>query len=278
FELNRKGEVDFLVHCFRRFSRRPVRRVVDIACGTGPHLLRLADRGYQMSGLDLSPRNIDFLRERLTRKGHEGELVVGDMTDFRLARPVEAAICMQDSQGHLLRTEQLVAHLRAVARCLKPGGLYVFDRYMVSSWTNPARRWTWSKRRGRLIVRASFSALNDVDPVSQIFRERMTLEAIENGTRRLYRQTHLSRMVFPQELKGVIDVAGGLGFVRGFFAFNPHEVLERSRHPIIMVVTLRKKWPGGGRASRWPFWPAAPSAPGTGGSPAPSLPTARRAR
>src|SRR5438046_825993 len=183
-------DVDVLGYCFNGLARRPVRRVVDIACGTGPHLMRLADRGYRMSGLDLSPRNVEFLRERLAAKGHEGELVVGDMTDFRLARPVDAAICMQDSQGHLLKTEQLVAHLRTVAKSLKRGGLYVFDRYMASSWTNPARRWSWSKRRGRLIVRASFSALNDVDPVSQVFRERMTLEAVENGTRRLYRQSH----------------------------------------------------------------------------------------
>src|SRR5438067_2261780 len=187
-----------------------------------------------------SRRNIQFLRERFASKGHEGELVVGDMTDFRLAHPVDAAICMQDSQGHLLKTEQLVAHLKAVARCLKRGGLYVFDRSLVSSWTNPARRWTWSKRRGRLIVRASFSALNDVDPVSQVFRERMTLEAIENGTRRLYRQTHLSRMVFPQELKTVVELAGGFEFVQWFFGFKPHQILERSRHPIIMVVVLRK--------------------------------------
>src|SRR2546426_10455399 len=157
--------------------------------------MRLADRGYQMSGLDLSPRNIHFLRERLGAKGSPGELVVADMPNFRLGRPVDAAICMQDSQGHLLTNDQLLAHLRAVARCLRRGGLYVFDRYMASSWTNPARSWSWSKRRGRLIVRASFSALNDVDPVSQVFRERMTLEAVENGTRRLYRQTHLSRMV-----------------------------------------------------------------------------------
>jgi len=241
FDLNRKGEVDFLVYCFKRFSRRPVRRVVDIACGTGPHLMRLADRGYQMSGLDLSPRNVEFLRERLAAKGHEGELVVGDMADFRLARPVDAAICMQDSQGHLLKTEQLVAHLRTVAKCLKRGGLYVFDRYMASSWTNPARSWSWSKRRGRLIVRASFSALNDVDPVSQVFRERMTLEAVENGTRRLYRQTHLSRMVFPQELKAVVELAGDFEFVQWYFGFKPHQLLERARHPIIMVVVLRKK-------------------------------------
>ena len=52
--MNRKGEVDFLVHCFKRFAKRPVRRVLDIACGTGPHLVRLAERGYQMTGLDLS--------------------------------------------------------------------------------------------------------------------------------------------------------------------------------------------------------------------------------
>ena len=31
FDMNRKGEVDFLVHCFKRFGRRPIRRVLDIA-------------------------------------------------------------------------------------------------------------------------------------------------------------------------------------------------------------------------------------------------------
>src|SRR2546421_489157 len=240
FDTNRKLEVDFLVHCFERYAKARVRRVLDIACGTGPHLIRLADRGYQMSGLDLSPENIDFLRQRLAAQGHRAELIVGDMTDFRLERPVDAVICMQDSQGHMLTNAQLLAHLRAVARAVKRGGLYVFDRYMASSWTDPARSWSWSKRRGRLIVRASFSALNDVDRVAQIFRERMTLEAIDNGTRRLYRQSHLSRMVFPQELKALVELAGGFEFVQWFFGFKRHQILERSKHPLIMVVVLRK--------------------------------------
>jgi SAM-dependent methyltransferase len=241
FDMNRKGEVDFLVHCFRRLARRPVRRVLDIACGTGPHLIRLAERGYAMTGLDLSPRNVEFVRQRMHDRGEAAEMFVGDMANFRLARPVDAAICMQDSQGHLLSNAALLAHLRCVARALRPGGLYVFDRYMASSWTNPARSWSWSRRRGRLIVRATFSALNDVNPVSQVFRERMTLEAVENGTRRVYRQTHLSRMVFPQELRALIELAGGFEFVQWFFGFKPHQVLERSRHPLLMVVVLRKR-------------------------------------
>ena len=241
FDMNRKGEVDFLVHCFRRFARGPVRSVLDIACGTGPHLVRLAERGFAMSGLDLSHRNIEFLRQRLAARGHDAQLLVGDMTDFRVPRRLDAAICMQDSQGHLLTNEQLVAHLRCVARAVRPGGLYVFDRYMASSWTDPARSWSWSRRRGRLIVRASFSALNDVDPVSQVFRERMVLEAVENGTRRVYRQSHLSRMVFPQELRALVALAGGFEFVQWFFGFKPHQVLEKSRRPLLMVVVLRRR-------------------------------------
>jgi SAM-dependent methyltransferase len=238
--MNRKGEVDFLRHCFKRYARGRVRRVLDIACGTGPHLSRLADHGYQMAGLDLSRANIQFLGERLAAKGQRAELVVGDMTDFRLAKPVDAAICMQDSQGHLLTNEQLLAHLRTVARNVRRGGLYVFDRYMASSWTNPARSWSWSRRRGRLIVRASFSALHDLDPVTQIFKERLTLEAVENGTRRVYRQTHKSRMVFPQELKTLVELAGGFELVQWFYGFKPHLVLERSKHPLLMVVVLRR--------------------------------------
>ena len=241
FDMNRKGEVDFLDHCFKRFARRRVRTVVDIACGTGPHLVRLAERGYRMSGLDLSRRNIEFLGERLAAKKLAGELVVGDMTNFHLARPVDAAICMQDSQGHLLTNAQLLAHLRSVARNLRRGGVYVFDRYMASSWTDPARAWSWSRRRGGLIVRASFSALHDVDPVSQVFKEHMTLEAVENGTRRIYRQTHMSRMVFPQELRALVDLAGGFEFVQWFFGFKPKWVLEKSKHPLLMVVVLRKR-------------------------------------
>jgi SAM-dependent methyltransferase len=241
FDMNRKGEVDFLVHCFRKHARGPVRRVLDIACGTGPHLIRLAERGYRMTGLDLSPQNVAFLGDRLAAKRLEAELIVGDMTRFRLPRPVDAAICMQDSQGHLLTNAELLGHLRSVGQALRRGGVYVFDRYMASSWTNPARSWSWSRRRGRVIVRASFSALHDVDPVSQVFRERMTLEAIENGTRRVYRQVHRSRMVFPQELRALVELAGGFEFVQWFFGFKPHQVLERSKHPLLMVVVLRKK-------------------------------------
>jgi SAM-dependent methyltransferase len=241
FDMNRKQEVDFLVHCFRRYARRPVARVLDIACGTGPHLIRLARRGYQMSGLDLSPQNVDFLAARAAAKGLRVSVSVGDMTRFRLPRAVDAAICMQDSQGHLLENDAILGHLRSVGRALRPGGLYVFDRYMCSSWTDPARRWSWTRRRGRATVRATFEALVDLNPVTQVFFEDMELDVVDAGAHHVYRQRHASRMVFPQELRALVDLAGGFELCEWFYGFKPHLRLDLAHHPLLMVVVLRKK-------------------------------------
>ena len=241
FDMNRRQEVNFLVHCFRRYARRRVRAVLDIACGTGPHLIRLAGRGYVMSGLDLSPQNIAFLKDRTAAKGFDARLMVADMTRFHLPRPVDAAICMQDSQGHLLTNEALLAHFRCVARALRTGGLYVFDRYMCSSWTDPARRWSWTRRRGNTTVRATFEALKDLNPVTQTFFEDMELEVHDDGARRVYRQRHASRMVFPQELRSLVQLAGGLDLVDWFYGFRPHLRLDEAHHPLLMVVVLRKR-------------------------------------
>jgi hypothetical protein len=47
-------------------------------------------------------------------------------------------------------------------------------------------------------------------------------------------------MLFPQELKALVGLAGGFEFVQWFFGFKPHQVLERSKHPLLMVVVLRR--------------------------------------
>ena len=195
FDLNRKGEVDFLAHCFTAHARRTVRRVLDIACGTGPHLMRLVDRGYRMVGLDLSRKNIEFLGERLAAKWQSAELTVGDMTDFRLAQPVDAAICMQDSQGHLLTNEALIAHFRALRRNVRPGAIYVFDRLVPNGWAQPHARWTWTKRRRGITVRTTFQTLRNWDLARQVCEEVMRFEVTEGARHRVITQRHRTRIV-----------------------------------------------------------------------------------
>ena len=156
--------------------------------------------------------------------------VVGDMTDFRLSRPVDAAICMQDSQGHLLETEALLAHLRAVRRNVRRGGLYVFDRLVPNGW-NPGARWTWTRRRRGITVRTTFQTLLDYDVARQVCWEVMRFDISEKGRTRAVVQRHPTRIVFPQELRALVEMAGRLGALRLVLELQPeaHPREERRR-------------------------------------------------
>ncbi|HLC41469.1 MAG TPA: class I SAM-dependent methyltransferase [Methylomirabilota bacterium] len=241
FDQNRKAETDFLEACFKRYARRPVRRLLDVACGTGSHLFRLAQRGYQVAGLDLSKENLDYVRQKAANRSLSVELIHADMARFRVPRPFDAVICMQDSQGHLLTSEAILDHLKAVARALRPGGLYIFDRMIPNSWANPAWRWAWTKRRGGLTIRTTFTTLRNANLVSQVCREEILFEIQENGTRSLLRQHHLTRVVFPQELRALVAQVPAFELVQWFSNFDVKKLLDRSRRPIMMIPVLRKK-------------------------------------
>jgi predicted TPR repeat methyltransferase len=48
------GECDLLEELFRRCSGREIQSILDLGCGTGGHAFPLADRGYQVLGVDRS--------------------------------------------------------------------------------------------------------------------------------------------------------------------------------------------------------------------------------
>ena len=242
FDMNRKQEVDFLVHCFRTYARRPVKTVLDIACGTGPHLIRLGERGYRMSGLDLSPENIEFLRERAAGKGLDVELLVArhDALPAAPARRrghLHAGLpgASADQRGHPGPSALRGAGAPA-GRALRLRPLHVLV-------VDGSRRGAGRGRAGgaRPPIRATFEALVELNPVTQTFYEDMELEVLEDGARRVYRQRHASRMVFPQELRCLVELAGGFDLCEWFYGFKPRLRLDEAHHPLLMVVALRKK-------------------------------------
>jgi SAM-dependent methyltransferase len=147
-----KAEVDFLEACFERFARGAVTRVFEPACGTGRLMFRMAQAGYEASGLDLNPKAVAFCNERMERHGFAPSAFVGDMSDFTLPRKVDAAFNTINSFRHLGSEQQALDHLKCVAKCLRKGGIYVLGLHLTPTTGAPLETESWAARRGNLSV------------------------------------------------------------------------------------------------------------------------------
>lgn len=152
-------EFHFLKACFEKHSRRPIRRLFEPACGTGRLLLRFAQDDYEVSGNDLNPKAIDYCNARLVRHGFSASTTVGDMSDFRLSKKVDAAFNTINSFRHLQTEQQAASHLRCVADALTKGGLYVLGLHLTPANYEVSESEFWSARRGHLEINSKMVSL-----------------------------------------------------------------------------------------------------------------------
>ena len=117
------AEVDFLV---RTTGLRPGGRVLDVCCGSGRHALPLAQRGYRVTGLDVSAEAIAHARRAAEDDGIPVDLRVGDMRTLPTDVQVDLAICMGNAFGYLEHAATQ-AFLAGLAGLVVSGGAVVLD-------------------------------------------------------------------------------------------------------------------------------------------------------
>src|SRR6266478_9973614 len=105
FQSYTAGEADFIEAACRKYCPFAVRRLLEPACGSGRLTACLAGRGHQMTGFDVNPSALSYLRRRLARQHLQAEIFEAEMSDFHIGRPVDAAYCTVGAFRYLL-TEQ----------------------------------------------------------------------------------------------------------------------------------------------------------------------------
>ncbi len=170
-----KAEFDFLLAVFDTHVKGQVRRLFEPACGTGRLVFRLAQASYQVSGLDLNPRAVDYCNRRLARHGQPPSAFVADMADFRLPKPVDAAFNTINSFRHLLSEDAARSHLQCVAQALRKGGVYVLGLHLTPTEGSPLDEERWSARRGHLAINTHLKTF-DLDLRQRSERCRMVMD------------------------------------------------------------------------------------------------------
>lgn len=115
---------DYIQHVFKRNGNN-ASLVLDLACGTGNITTILANRGYDMIGLDSSS---DMLCVAQQKKGSLPiQYICQDMTSFELYGTVDAIICTLDGINYITDTDKLANLFRLVKNYLNPDGILIFD-------------------------------------------------------------------------------------------------------------------------------------------------------
>lgn len=110
--------------------------LLDLGCGTGRHVLHFAERGFDVTGVDLSDPALDEAAQKLRRHGREATLVKGDVNDLSpfADGAFRYAILMFSVLGLIRGREHRLACLRQVRRVLAPGGLVAL--HVHNRWYN----------------------------------------------------------------------------------------------------------------------------------------------
>ena len=121
------AEIPFLLDLL---ALLPGASILDMGCGVGRHAVPLAQRGFSVTGVDLSPAMLAQARQRADAAGVTLTLVQANATEFTAADRFDAAICLCEGGFGLLNPGEDgdihdLAILRSIAAALKPGAPFV---------------------------------------------------------------------------------------------------------------------------------------------------------
>lgn len=103
-------------------------RVLELACGTCAHGIHLAQNGFSVIGIDISPRMLDGAKARAKSAGVEIELFQVNVIDFNLPTELfDCAIFMAETFPLITEYSDIESHFRSVRRHLRKGGIYIID-------------------------------------------------------------------------------------------------------------------------------------------------------
>ena len=122
-----QGWVSYLGRMFGKHGINPG-HILDVGCGTGNVTIPLAETGFRITGLDMSPEMLSLAEQKARAKGLSIEWLQQDMRRMEIGSSrFDMVISMTDSLNYMSGDRELGEVFRRVKQCLKPGGWLIFD-------------------------------------------------------------------------------------------------------------------------------------------------------
>ncbi len=265
---NRDLEVEcgFLEYLSRNLGRGRLESFVEIFCGPGYHLHHLAAQGCSAYGIEPNAELVAYAEEKALmmappeygppedaapvsgrespREPHacQGQVLLADPRDFALPEAVDLAFCPNQAFRYLLRNEDVIAHLVAVAKNLGRGGLYVIEaehpRVLCGRPDAPVEAWEVTRNETTVRVRMQ-SGHHALDPITQVRDLSIALEVQKGDHVERFEDTAPVRAFSYQELRALVKLSGVFDWVATFGDLSITQPFDASEGARRTVPVLR---------------------------------------
>lgn len=114
-----------------RHLPQKTKTILELACGTGIQAVRFAEKGYEVTGLDLSYEMLELAQKKAETAGVMLELAQADMMALEGVGDFDAVTCYSDSLCYMADQEAVLRVFEGVYSVLHSGGIFLFDVHSI---------------------------------------------------------------------------------------------------------------------------------------------------
>lgn len=230
------AEAAFVDRCLREYSNGPVKRLLEIACGTGTHAFHLERPDREIVATDYSEAMLRRAREKAAEKHSRVEFQQQNMTDLAVSTEVfDAVICLFDAIGYVRTNEALAKTFHGVHKHLRPGGLFIFEFWHAAAMLrhyDPVRVRRW-ETDDSTVLRISETALDTPNQLSSVAYSIYELR--HDGTYSALTETQVNRYFLLQEMAQWLS-STNFTPVKWFAGFTDDETISDETWHIVAVA------------------------------------------
>jgi SAM-dependent methyltransferase len=177
-------EVEAVLRIGGRSARSPIRRVLDLFCGTGGHSIPFAMHGLTVTGVDSSHEMLTLARVKAAQACLGVAFEHGDCREISYDSEFDLVSALGQSFHYMVDEDDVDRAIRGIRAALRPGGILILDLIDPSALCRPWRAHRVDVRGdGGKVVRVMRSHPDDASRTT-ISETQWTIEAKDGAVQR----------------------------------------------------------------------------------------------
>ncbi len=181
--------------------------ILELACGTGRVSTPLSEKGFEVTGIDLS----DSMLMAARQKSQSVQWLQKDVRNFNLKRRFSLVAFPYDTFTHLYELDDVKSCLHCVRQHLEPNGHFIIDfknpYYVFDALNAPSKKEIYSIFQDPHSGETVTATREDrYDAAEQIYHRILTFSWEKSG--KIIQEPRTNRIYFPKEIEEILTENG----------------------------------------------------------------------